>query len=131
MEISAYNIYEIDISKDTKLKVDCSFEDIAFIVVEKNKETIDSFEISYDYLSSLANAISYVLKSNKDFKIIRNIANETYFRYQACFLKDTLFLKYIEDGNEECNAEFNLKISFDVKDKLKDFFDTIYELERR
>lgn len=130
MEIGTYNIYEIDLTKDTSLKVDCSYDDTAFIILEKDNECIDSFELTLSYLASFAKAISYVLNiQNKEIKLTRNISDNPNYRFKVSYYKEKLKIQYEEDSNDKINTEMEVNISPEQAQKVADFFTTVYQCE--
>lgn len=130
MEIGSYNIYETNLTEDILLKVDCSYDDVAFIILEKEEDVLDSFEITSSYLASFSKAIVYVLNNqNKNIKITRNVTDDPNYRFLTSYYNETLSMKYQEDGNEEVNTEMEVKISQKDVEKIAEFFTAIYECE--
>lgn len=130
MEIGSYNIYETNLTEDILLKVDCSYDDVAFIILEKEEDVLDSFEITSSYLASFSKAIVYVLNNqNKNIKITRNVTDDPNYRFLTSYYNETLSMKYQEDGNEEVNTEMEVKISQKDVEKIAEFFTAVYQCE--
>lgn len=126
----AYNIYEVELNNKNILKVDCSIEDVTMIVIEKDDEIVNSFEVLPHHMSDVASAIAYVLNiNNNNIKVTRNVTNDPCWRYAISYYNQILKIRYTEDGNEEMISEIEINICNEDIEIIKKFFNLVAKYE--
>lgn len=127
----AYNNYEVKLNDNENLKLDCAYDDTSMLIIEKESEIVDSFEILNTYISEVSSAIVYLLNiDNDDIKITRNVSDDPCWRYSVSYNNKILKIRYTEDGNEEVTSEIEININNNIE-KIKKFFDLIKKYESR
>lgn len=127
----AYNNYEVKLNDNENLKLDCAYDDTSMLIIEKESEIVDSFEILNAYISEVSSAIVYLLNiDNDDIKITRNVSDDPCWRYSISYNNQILKIRYTEDGNEEVTSEIKININNNIE-KIKKFFDLIKKYESR